>query len=81
MRYVRISIIDERYAVFRAFRSGRVFNNDARIGPGGGNDIYEGGLSNPELVLADLISIIHPELLPDHQRIWYRQLPEKAERP
>ena len=69
----------ERCAVFRAFRSGRVFNNDVKISPGGGNDIWEGGIAHPELVLADLISIIHPELLPGHQRIWYRQLPEKAE--
>ena len=72
---------DERYTIFRAFRSGRVFKNDARIGPGGGNDIWEGGVAYPERVLADLISIIHPDLLPDHRRIWYRQLPEKVKRP
>ena len=71
---------DERYTVFRAFRTGLVFNDDVKISPGGGNDIYEGGIANPELVLSDLISIIHPELLPGHQRIWYRQLPEKAKR-
>ena len=72
---------DERYVVFSAFRSGQVFNNDAIIGPGGGNDIWEGGMIRPDLVLADLISIIHPELLPDHQRIWYRQLTWKNKRP
>lgn len=72
---------DERYTAFRAFRSGRVFNNDAIIGPGGGNDIWEGGMIKPDLALADLISIIHPELLPDHKRIWYRQLTWKAKHP
>ena len=76
-----LSTEDERYAVFRAFRSGQVFNRDAIIGPGGGNDIWQGGLALPDLVLADLISIFHPEILPDHKRIWYRQLPEKAARP
>jgi hypothetical protein len=28
------------------------------------------------LVLADYISIIHPELLPNYQRTWYEKLPE-----
>jgi iron complex transport system substrate-binding protein len=45
---------------------------------GGGNDYWETGVANPDRVLADLISIFHPELLPHHQRSWYWQLPEKA---
>ena len=76
-----LAAVDERYTVFQAFRSGRVFNNDAIIGPGGGNDIHEGGIIRPELVLADLISIIHPELLPDHSRVWYRQIGWTPDRP
>lgn len=69
---------DERHSVFRSFRSGRVYNNNARMDAGGGNDIWETGVSNPDKVLADLISIFHPELLPGHRRTWYWQLPEKA---
>jgi iron complex transport system substrate-binding protein len=69
---------DERFALFNAFRAGRVFNNNARMDPGGGNDFWETGVANPDRVLADLISIFHPELLPHHQRTWYWQLPEKA---
>jgi iron complex transport system substrate-binding protein len=65
---------DERYALFRAFQTGRVYNNNARTGPGGGNDYWEGGMARPDLVLADLISIFHPELVPGHERIWYRKL-------
>lgn len=70
---------DERYTVFRAFRSGQVYNDNATIGPGGGNDYWETGIANPDRVLADLISIFHPEVLPAHQRTWYQQLPEKAQ--
>jgi iron complex transport system substrate-binding protein len=69
---------DERFALFQAFRAGRVFNNNARMDPGGGNDFWETGVANPDRVLADLISIFHPELLPRHQRSWYWQLPGKA---
>ena len=67
---------DERYSVFRAFRTGRVFNDNAKISAGGGNDLWETGIAEPDQVLADLVSIFHPELAAQHRRIWYWQLPE-----
>jgi iron complex transport system substrate-binding protein len=72
---------DERYSTFDAFRTGRVYNNNAKVDAGGGNDIWETGVAYPDIVLADLISIFHPESLPGHQRTWYWQLPEKAFEP
>jgi iron complex transport system substrate-binding protein len=69
---------DDRYRLVRAFRLKQVFNNDARMGPGGGNDFWETGMANPDKVLADLVSIFHPELTPGHSRTWYRQLPEQS---
>jgi iron complex transport system substrate-binding protein len=70
---------DERYALFSAFREGNVWNNDRiRCGEGGatgGRDFFETGASRPDWVLADLIAILHPELLPGHAMRWYRRLP------
>lgn len=71
--------MDERFSLFKAFRTGQVYNNDARIGPNGGNDYWETGEVRPDLVLKDFISIFHPDLLPSHERIWYRQLPLNEE--
>ena len=65
---------DERYRLFRAFRDGRVYNINGKMGPGGGNDYYEGAAAHPDLLLADMIAIFHPELLPDHKLIWHRRL-------
>jgi iron complex transport system substrate-binding protein len=65
---------DERFAQFAAFQTGNVFNNNARLNPNGGNDYWETGVTNPDLVLADLIRILHPELLPDHELFFYQQL-------
>ncbi len=76
---VELLAVDERYRLFSSFRTGKVFNNDARVTPEGGNDYWETGVARPDLVLADLISIFHPELAPDHKRIWYRQLPSRME--
>jgi len=66
---------DERYADFAAVENGTVYNNDARVNANGGNDSYESGVVNPHLVLADLIAILYPDLLPDHEVLFFRQLP------
>lgn len=65
---------DARYDKFTAFTKGHSYNNNARLNATGGNDYNESGHANPDLVLADLISILHPELLPDHKLIYYRRL-------
>jgi iron complex transport system substrate-binding protein len=48
-----------RLAHFRAWKTGRVFNNDARMSPGGGNDYWESAVVRPDRVLEDLIRIFH----------------------
>jgi iron complex transport system substrate-binding protein len=65
---------DARFADFAAFQNKAVYNYDARTNEFGGNDYWEGAIANPHLVLADLIKIFHPELLPDHEFVYYRQL-------
>ncbi|MCG8351342.1 MAG: ABC transporter substrate-binding protein [Chloroflexales bacterium] len=65
---------DERFAEFSAFQNGQVFNNNVRLNENGGNDYWETGVTNPHLVLADLLKIFHPELLPDHELYFYQQL-------
>lgn len=72
---------DDRYRLFRAFQKGQVFQNDAQFTPEGGNDYWETGIARPDLVLADLISIFHPDLIPGHKRIWYRKLPPEQDDP
>lgn len=65
---------DPRYEEFAAFSSGNLWNNNLRQNANGGNDFFESGFSNPHLVLADLIAIFHPELLPDHEFVYYQPL-------
>ncbi|MEO0868080.1 MAG: ABC transporter substrate-binding protein, partial [Cyanobacteria bacterium J06642_11] len=65
---------DPRYGSFGAFKQDSVFNNNARMNNSGGNDYWESGAMNPHLILADLVKIFHPELLPDHQLVYYQKL-------
>ena len=69
---------DSRYAEFSAFQSGNVWNPTRIVGEGGGLDFYERGVTRPDLVLSDLIKIFHPELLPDHEMVWYERLPSAS---
>ncbi len=65
---------DERYNLFKAFRNKNVFNNNARVTPEGGNDIFEEGAADPAALLADMLTIFHPELLPQHSLKWFHKL-------
>jgi iron complex transport system substrate-binding protein len=67
-------INDSRNADFQAFKTGKIYNNNRRTNSRGSNDYWESGLVNPQLVLADLIRIFHPELLPDHQLTYYQAI-------
>ena len=65
---------DPRYGQFDAFKQSRIFNNNARLNNFGGNDYWESGAVNPQLILADLVKIFHPELLSDHTLVYYQTL-------
>jgi iron complex transport system substrate-binding protein len=67
---------DSRYGDFKSVKTGNLYNNNARVNANGGNDYWEGGISNPDIVLADLIKILHPEILPHHQLFYYRKVIE-----
>ncbi len=65
---------DDRLINFRSMKKDRVYNRNARLNEFGGNDYMESGTVRPDLILKDLISIFHPELLPKHQLFYYQHL-------
>jgi len=65
---------DARFAQFKAFRTGNVYNNNRRVSPAGGIDYFESGAANPQVVLKDLIRIFHPDLLPGYEPFYYQKL-------
>lgn len=65
---------DERYGLLEAVEAGRVYNFNGRVTESGGNDYWERGLVEPDVVLADLVRVFHPELLPDHRLVYLRRL-------
>ena len=65
---------DFRFRQIPAFKAKRVYNNTLRSTAGGGSDFWERGVTEPHTILADLIKIIHPELIPEHGWVYYEQL-------
>lgn len=69
-----LEMMDERYTLFKAFREGNVYTFNKRISQNGGNDYWESGMTRPDLILKDVIKILHPDLLPNHQLFYYKKL-------
>lgn len=65
---------DSRFSKFKSYRNARVYNNNKRMGQGGGNDFWESGVVHPEQILSDLIKIFHPELISADSFYFYRRL-------
>ncbi|MEQ1908319.1 MAG: ABC transporter substrate-binding protein [Vicinamibacterales bacterium] len=68
---------EPRYAEFKAYRQGRVWVYERRVTPTGGNDYWSRSITRPDLVLADLVKIFHPQLAPDQAFEWYMPVHER----
>lgn len=73
------SMLDDepRYAEFKAYRNGQVWVYERKVTPSGGNDYWSRSVSHPDLVLADLVKILHPALAADHSFEWYMPVPAR----
>lgn len=67
--YAALQKEDSRFADFRAFRERHVIYCNMSRTP-----FYEAFPMQPDVVLADFIHIFHPELLPQHQPVFYSLL-------
>jgi iron complex transport system substrate-binding protein len=69
-----ISSVDRRLEDLPCFRQGRLYNNNKRLTIKGGNDYWESGSVYPHVILKDIASILHPELFPHYQQVYYRNI-------
>ena len=62
-----------RFADTRVVRQAKVYNNIARTNAAGGSDFWESGVVCADVVLRDMIEILHPEVL-EHELYYYIRL-------
>jgi len=65
---------DARYEKFAAVKNGTVYHFDARMNENGSLDYWQSGQLHPEIILEDLVKILHPDLVPDHELYYYRHV-------
>lgn len=62
---------DRRFAGLPPVQSGNLYNNVARLSRNGGNDYWESGAIRPDLILMDIASILHPDIIQNHELYYY----------
>lgn len=69
-----MSASDNRYEGFEAYKNKNVFTNNWRKGAKGGSEFLELGYLRPDIILADLIKILHPKLTQDEDLYFHKRL-------
>ena len=62
-----------KFAKMPCVQRGEVYNCDKRKVTGGGNDYWESGVVQPDVILRDLIKVFHPELISE-ELVYYRKI-------
>ena len=65
---------NKHYTQFKAFQDKKIYSFSTRKGKTGGVIFYELAPNRPDLVLKDLVKILHPELLPTYELTFFEQL-------
>lgn len=72
--YQQMKDVSKAYSQFDAFKSKQVYSFSTLKGATGGVIYYELAPNRPDLVLKDLVKILHPELLPDYEFYFFKPL-------
>lgn len=72
--YEALENASAHYTRFEAFKNRRIFTFSLTKGATGGILYYELAPNRPDMVLKDLIHILHPQLLPDHEPFFFKPL-------
>ncbi len=64
-----LKALNPKFAELPVVTEGRVYNSTKRMTPSGGSDFWESGALRADMVLNDMINILHPET--DAQELFY----------
>jgi len=65
---------DSKHGLFRPVKLKQVYNFNKRLLPSTANDFWESAVARPDLLLSDVIAILHPELLPGYELVYAEKL-------
>ncbi len=65
---------DDKHKLFNPLVEGKIYNFNKRKLTSGANDFWESAVARPDLLLLDVIAILHPDLLPDYELVYAKAL-------
>ena len=65
---------DSKHEFFHPVITRQVYNFNKRLLPSSANDFWESAVARPDLLLGDVIAILHPELMPDYEPVYAEKL-------
>ena len=69
-----MELSSKHYLQFDAYKRRKIFTTANTLGDTGGTLYYELAPQRPDLVLKDLIHILHPGLLPNYEPFFFKPL-------
>jgi ABC-type Fe3+-hydroxamate transport system, periplasmic component len=63
-----LSAVSPLFSKLPVFKPGKVFNNIKQNTPQGGSNFWEQGVVEPDIILKDLVTILHPEVYGTNKR-------------
>ncbi len=60
-RFAKVGVVEDK----------KVYNNTARHTASGGSDFWESGVVRPDIILKDLATIFHPEMMGEEHTLYY----------
>ena len=66
--------LNPKFATVPPVIRGQVWNNNTRQTTMGGSDFWESGVVRPDIILNDLATILHPELMTGKELYYHKQL-------
>lgn len=69
-----VEAAEPRITRLSSFKKGTIYNFNRRSGANGSSDFWEGAISHPDLLLSDVIAVLHPEILPNHEFVYIQKL-------
>lgn len=65
---------DKRYSLLSFYKNKSIYNNNNLINKSGGSDFWETATIRPDLLLNDLVNILHPNINSNNNLTWYKKL-------
>ncbi len=66
--------MNSNYTYFKAVQNKNIYTSSSKKGKTGGVIFYELAPNRPDLVLKDIVKILHPEVLPDYELYFFEKL-------